>query len=73
MAPDAQNFPNSDAKGFNRVCNKRFAYLIPPDYTEILRSNISCPVVNLDLSLFKLILSIAVAKNSPYKDLLNHK
>ncbi|XP_049958084.1 glutamate receptor ionotropic, delta-1-like [Schistocerca serialis cubense] len=72
MEPDPENFPATDAKAFQRVCEKNFAYFIPQEYTYAIMDNISCNVVPLPTTHFHLSLTIALAKDSPYNMLFNH-
>ncbi|XP_049809144.1 glutamate receptor ionotropic, delta-1-like [Schistocerca nitens] len=72
MEPDPDNFPATDTKAFQRVCEKKFAYFIPQEYTYAIMDNISCNVVPLPTTHFHLSLTIALAKDSPYNMLFNH-
>ncbi|PSN34366.1 Ionotropic receptor 139 [Blattella germanica] len=73
MANDPQGYPMTALEGLQKVCNNKYAFLLPMDTALALSNDINCSLVALPHGSFQASLSIALPKRSPYRGLLSYK
>jgi hypothetical protein len=71
--PELDNLPGSEREGFKRLCTRnKYAFFSPEVNTETAKEELPCNVVRVPGTAILSHLSMAVAKWSPYKGILNH-
>jgi hypothetical protein len=73
MTKDPKNFPKTDADGFQRVCDEKYAYMAPTEYVVPVIEAANCDVVPLAKQYFQASLAFALSNDSEYKNLINQK
>ncbi|XP_021930861.1 uncharacterized protein LOC110835198 [Zootermopsis nevadensis] len=71
--PELDNLPGSATEGFKRLCTRnKYAFISPEINSETERETLPCNVVRIPGTAIPSHLSMAVAKGSPYKGILDH-
>jgi hypothetical protein len=71
--PELDNMPGSAPEGFKRLCKRnKYAFFSAEINTETLKEALPCNVVRIPGTTISSHLSMAVAKGSPYKGILDH-
>jgi hypothetical protein len=71
--PELDNLPGSAHEGFMRLCTRNaYAFFAAEIDTDALKEGLPCSVVGIRGTTISSHLSMAVAKGSPYKGILDH-
>ena len=70
---DRKNFPATILQGLQRVCFTAFTFVGQMSRVQNIRNNIPCKMVDLPATTIRVNLGIALAKSSPYRDVINYK
>ncbi|PSN42619.1 hypothetical protein C0J52_20026 [Blattella germanica] len=72
IKPEKENLPTSSQEGLTRTCQSKFAFFVSQDIAQGLLHKIPCKIIELPGDSFKGSVSMALIKNSPYRELINH-
>lgn len=74
IAHKRYNLPPNSILGLNKICeNKKYAFVTSSLIAAYTENSLGCSIIHLPEAFTREYLSLAVAKNSAYLDIINHK